>query len=325
MSFTSSSAAANGAPAEVLLVGPLLPSLVAAIESRHRVHRLWEAADPEHFARTEARHSRAIVTSGRFGASRALIESLPALEAIVSFGVGVDAIDLEAARARGVTVTNTPQVLDECVADTALALMLAVSRRIVAADRFVRESRWARESFGLGRKVSGKRCGVAGLGNIGLEVARRAEAFGMAISYFNRRPRPDVPAHYTYCADIATLARNADFLVLCVPGGAQTRHLVDAEVLRAMPAQACLINVARGSVVDEAALVAALQSGHLAAAGLDVYEHEPHPPAALLALEQTVLLPHIASATEETRQAMADLMLANLTSWFERGVAVTPV
>lgn len=301
---------------DLLMVGPLLPELIQDIGSRYRLHRWWEIEDRAAFVRTHGAAVRGIVTSGRFGADKALIDSLPALEAIVSFGVGYDPIDVDAARARGVVVTNTPGVLDDCVADTALALMLAVSRRIAEADRFVRAGRWPQEGFGLGRKLGGKVCGVAGLGNIGRQIAARAEAFGMEIAYYNRRARSDVPAHYRYVDDVQSLASVSDVLVLAVPGGASTRHLVDAGVLDALGPEGFLINVARGTVVDEAALVQALQRGGIAGAGLDVFEHEPQVPAELMAMDNVVLLPHIASGTVETRRAMADLLIANLDGWF---------
>jgi len=301
---------------EILMVGPLLPDLIATLETRYRVHRLWEAQDQAALLREHGPRIRGIATSGRFGARRDLIEALPALEGIFSFGVGYDSIDIAAARERGVLVTNTPGVLDACVADTALALMLAATRRIAAADRFVRAGRWPNESFDLATRLTGKRCGIAGLGNIGRQIARRAEAFDMEISYYNRSKRSDVPAHYRYCADLRSLAEQCDVLVLAVPGGADTRHLVDDAVLDALGPQGWLINIARGTVVDEAALVRALQEGRIAGAGLDVFEHEPKTPAALNDMDNVVLLPHIASGTHETRRAMADLMLANLDGWF---------
>ncbi|OZI48178.1 2-hydroxyacid dehydrogenase [Bordetella genomosp. 5] len=310
---------------EILMVGPLLPDLIATLESRYRVHRLWEAQDPAAFLREHGARIRGIATSGRFGATRELIDALPALEGIFSFGVGYDSIDIEAARARGVVVTNTPGVLDACVADTALALMLAATRRIAQADRFVRAGRWTKEGFELGTRLTGKRCGIAGLGNIGRQIARRAEAFDMEISYFNRSPRADAPAHYRYCPDLRTLAAQCDVLVLAVPGGADTRHLVDAAVLDALGPKGWLINIARGTVVDETALVRALVEGRIAGAGLDVFEHEPQTPPELNAMDNVVLLPHIASGTHETRRAMADLMLANLDDWFSEGRVHTRV
>ncbi|EHK68077.1 2-hydroxyacid dehydrogenase [Achromobacter arsenitoxydans] len=311
--------------ADLLMVGPLLPELVADLESRYRVHRLWEAQDPAALLREHGAAIRGIATSGRFGADKELINALPALEGIFSFGVGYDTIDVAAAKARNVVVTNTPGVLDACVADTALALMLAVSRRIAEADRFVRAGRWPGEGFGLGTRMSGKRCGIVGLGNIGLQIARRAQAFDMDILYTNRKPRPDAPADYRYCPDIVDLARQCDYLVLAVPGGSATRHMVNAQVLDALGPDGWLINIARGTVVDETALVAALQHKRIAGAGLDVFEHEPATPPELNDMENVVMLPHIASGTHETRRAMADLVRENLDGWFSQGQVRTRV
>ena len=311
--------------ADLLMVGPLLPELTADLESRYRVHRWWDAPDQAALLREHGPAIRGIATSGRFGASQSLIDALPALEGVFSFGVGYDTIDVAAAQARNVLVTNTPGVLDACVADTALALMLAASRRIAEADRFVRAGRWPQEGFGLGTRMSGKRCGIVGLGNIGLQIARRAEAFDMPILYTSRKPRADAPAHYQYCASVLELAAQSDFLVLAVPGGAATRHLVNAAVLDALGPNGWLINIARGTVVDETALVAALREKRIAGAGLDVFEHEPATPADLNAMDNVVMLPHIASGTHETRRAMADLMLANLDGWFRDGTTVTRV
>lgn len=312
-------------PAQLLMVGPLLPDLVADLASRYQVHRLWEAADADALLREHGPSIRGIATSGRFGATRELIQALPALEGIFSFGVGYDTIDLAAAQERGVVVTNTPGVLDACVADTALALMLAAPRRIAEADRFVRAGRWPKEGFPLGTRLSGKRCGIVGLGNIGLQIARRAAAFDMDILYTNRKPRADAPAGYQYCPSIEALAEQCDFLVLAVPGGDATRHLVNAKVLDALGPKGWLINIARGTVVDEAALVSALQDKRIAGAGLDVFEHEPATPAALNAMDNVVMLPHIASGTHETRRAMADLMVANLDGWFREEKVLTRV
>ncbi|NMK44817.1 2-hydroxyacid dehydrogenase [Achromobacter sp. Bel] len=311
--------------AHLLMVGPLLPELVADLASRYHVHRLWESADPAALLHEHGPSIRGIATSGRFGATRELIGALPALEGIFSFGVGYDTIDLAAAQERGVVVTNTPGVLDACVADTALALMLAAPRRIAQADRFVRAGRWPNEGFPLGTRMTGKRCGIAGLGNIGLQIARRAAAFDMEILYTSRKPRADAPAGYRYCPDITSLAAACDFLVLAVPGGNATRHMVNAQVLDALGPQGWLINIARGTVVDEAALVSALQAKRIAGAGLDVFEHEPATPAALNAMDNVVLLPHIASGTHETRRAMADLMVANLDGWFRDEKVLTRV
>ncbi|WP_082988019.1 2-hydroxyacid dehydrogenase [Bordetella bronchialis] len=322
---TTATTATHATPVELLMAGPLLPELMARIEGKYRVHRWWEMDDPAARLARQGAAIRGIVTSGRYGATRAMIEALPSLEVIVSFGVGIDPIDMAAARQRDIVVTNTPGVLDDCVADTALALMLGVSRRICELDRFVRAGRWRGETPPLGRKLGGRRCGILGLGNIGRQIARRAEAFGMDIAYHNRSPRRDVPAHYLYCEDVRALARASDVLVLSLPGGGDTRRVVDADVLEALGPGGILVNVSRGSVVDQDALVTALREGRIAGAGLDVFENEPDVPPALCAMDQVVLSPHIGSSTVETRQAMADLVIANLDGWFERRRPLTPV
>ncbi len=310
---------------ELWMPGPLAADLVEQLESRYHLHRGWTIDDAPTYLRTHGAGIRAIATSGRFGASRALMDSLPALEAIISYGVGYDPIDMDAARARGLAVSNTPGVLDACVADTALALLLAVARRICEADRFVRAGRWPDEAFGLGTGLAGKRCGILGLGNIGLQIARRAEAFGMDVLYSNRRPRADAPEHYGYRPDATSLAGDSDFLVVAVPGGAGTRHLVNEAVLSALGPRGRLVNVARGSVVDETALIQALTAGTIAGAGLDVFEHEPEVPPTLFGMDNVVLLPHIGSGTEETRRAMAQLFMTNLDGWFGERRLATPV
>jgi hydroxypyruvate reductase len=310
---------------DILMVGPLPASITDHVERHYRLHRWWEIEDKAAFLQSHGQHVRGIVTSGRHGASRELIESLPKLEVISSQGVGYDSIDISTAQARNVAVSNTPNVLNACVADTALALVLNVSRRFHQADRFVREGRWEKEAFPLTVKPSGKRCGIVGLGNIGLEVAKRAAAFDMSIAYYNRSQRNDVPSDYRYYDNLIALAENSDFLIVVVPGGANTRHLINEAVLKALGPKGYLINVARGTVVDEAALIKALEAGDIAGAGLDVFEHEPAVPQALLNMEQVALLPHLASGTIETRQAMADLVLNNLDSWFQEGRVLTRV
>lgn len=261
---------------------------------------------------------RGMVTSGSLGASAEVMEQLPALEIIANFGVGVDKVDLAAARGRGVVVANTPDVLTESVAELALGLLLAAARRLPAAERLLRSGGW-KSSF-LGTQVYGKTCGLVGMGRIGSAIARRAEAFGMEIAYFARHPRE---VGYRYVANLRELARQSDFLVLIVPGGPATDGLVDFEVLEALGPSGVLINVARGSVVDEPALVRALLEGRLGGAGLDVFAHEPQVPKELLELDQVVLTPHIGSATQEARRAMAELCVANLRSFFETGKALT--
>ena len=308
---------------DVLMAGPQLPSLADPVEREFNVHKLWLAADYSTFLADRAQMIRAIVTNAPVGASAELIAALPRLEIISSSGVGLDAIDLAAARSRGVVVTSTPGVLNDCVADIGLALLLAVARRICVADRFVRDGKWLEAKFPLATSLNGKTCGVMGMGNIGSAVARRAEAFGMKIAYYNPSRKPELG--YRYCADPLTLAREADFVVLTLPGGPKTHHIVDARFLDALGPEGYLINIARGSVVDEAALVHALQAGRIAGAGLDVFEDEPRVPAELMAMENVVLTPHVASGTHETRQAMSDLAFANLHAHFNGKPVLTPV
>ncbi|MBK5516355.1 2-hydroxyacid dehydrogenase [Pseudomonas sp. TH10] len=265
---------------------------------------------------------RALIANGESRVSAGLIERLPDLQVIVVFGVGYDGIDVEAARARGVAVTHTPDVLTDDVADFAMTLLLGTARRIARADRFVREGRWQQGPFPFTRKVSGKRLGIVGLGRIGKAIAQRATAFDMQISYHGRR---QLAVHYPYYASVIELAAAVDFLLVAVGGGDSTYHLVDAGVLDALGSQGILINVGRGSVVDEAALAQALAEGRLLGAGLDVFEDEPRPHARLLDLDNVLLAPHMASATWDTRRAMSDLSLANLAAHFAGEPLPTPV
>lgn len=306
----------------IFLTVPLAPALMAQLTAEFDCLAGWELEDAL-AAGTVWEGVRAVVTTGVAGASRRLLQALPQVELIACVGVGYDAIDLDYARARGIRVSTTPGVLDACVADTALALLLAVSRRVVQADRFVRQGGWLHGNFPLARGLAGKRCGIVGLGNIGRAIARRAAACDMQICYHGPRAKPEVA--YLYYADLRAMAADVDVLVLALPGGAATRHVVDAPVLRALGPEGVLINIARGAVVDQAALVELLAAGELGGAGLDVFEDEPQVPAALLAMEQVVLTPHIASATLETRQAMARLMLDNVRAHFAGRPLLTPL
>ncbi|MEK8049239.1 2-hydroxyacid dehydrogenase [Ideonella sp. DXS22W] len=263
----------------------------------------------------------AVVTSAAVGLSEATLHVLPHLRVISSFGVGLDKLPVAAAKARGVAVGYTPDVLNDCVADLAFALLLDVARSVSAADRFVRRGDWPCGPFGLTRKVSGARLGLVGLGRIGRTIARRASGFDMDIRYHSRRPVADVA--WPHAPVLTELARWADYLVVITAGGPETRHLVNAEVLDALGADGFLINVARGSVVDEAALLAALQQRRIAGAGLDVYEHEPNVPEAFFALDNVVLAPHMASGTRETRQAMADRVAENLAAFYATGTLIS--
>jgi lactate dehydrogenase-like 2-hydroxyacid dehydrogenase len=311
---------------DVLMAGPQVPALADAVEREFNVHKLWLASDRAAFLAELAPRIRGIVTNGPVGASAELIDALPNLEIISSSGVGTDAIDLAAAKRRGVIVTNTPGVLNECVADTGLMLMLAVVRRLGESERFVRAGKWATARFPLATSLGGKTCAILGMGNIGRAVAKRAAACGMQIAYLSRSPKPELASlGYTAYTDVQALARDADVLMLTLPGGAETRHMVDERLLNALGPTGYLINIARGSVVDEAALIRALQSGGIAGAGLDVFEDEPQVPAALLALDNVVLTPHIGSATIETRAAMSALTFDNLNAHFSGRPVLTPV
>jgi len=264
------------------------------------------------------------VTSGRFGVGPELMRALPNLRAVVNFGVGYDTTDTRQAAERGISVSNTPDVLNDCVADTAIALYVDVLRRTSAADRYVRRGDWTcKGNFPLATKASGKRVGILGLGRIGKVIARRLEGFDCTISYHNRKKAAGVP--YEYASSPVELARNSDVLIVAAAGGPESVHVVDSEVIAAIGPDGYLINIARGSVVDEQALVAALLAGELAGAGLDVYADEPKVPQDLLAMDNVVLLPHLGSGTHETRAAMAQLTLANLAQFAADGTLVTPV
>ncbi|MFY1827983.1 2-hydroxyacid dehydrogenase [Myxococcus fulvus] len=309
--MTSSSPPGDARPA-VLIVARLPRPLEERLGRHYECHArdgLSEAALAQLAPRI-----RAIVASGSSRLPRELLARFPALELIAVFGVGVDGIDTGAARERGIRVTTTPDVLTADVADLAMTLMFAVARDVVRADAFARGGAWKQGPFPLSTRVSGARLGIVGLGRIGLAIARRAEGFDMTIAYHNRSTRDGVP--YRQVADVKTLAAQVDFLVLSLPGGAGTRGLVDAQVLEALGPEGFLINIARGSIVDEAALIRALQERRIAGAGLDVFEHEPDIPPALAACGNVVLTPHVASATVATRAAMADQVFDSLRDHF---------
>lgn len=308
----------SGARPVLLQALPLLPSLERQLAEHYTVHRL-PPAGPERDAFLAAHGGTfdALVTSAGGGASAALIAALTKLRVISSFGVGLDRLDLQAAAQRGIPVGYTPDVLNDCVADLAFGLLLAIGRRIPQADRFVRAGRWNAQpatAFPLGRKVSGAKLGIVGLGRIGRTVARRASGFDMQVRYHNRRPVEGVD--WAYEPQLLELARWSDFLVVITAGGAGTRHLIDATVLDALGPQGFLVNVSRGTVIDEGALVRALQEQRIAGAALDVFEREPEVPTELFTLDNVVLVPHIASSTVQTREAMAQRVMDNLSAFF---------
>ena len=301
--------------------GRLPPGLLARLAADYALTTLGEQTDPAaHLAEHGAAYE-GLVTSAAVGADAALLARLPRLKVISSFGVGLDRIDLAAAQARGIAVGYTPDVLNDCVADTAWGLLIDVARGFSAADRYVRRGLWPQGPYPLGRQVSGARLGIVGMGRIGRSIAQRSTGFRMQVRYHTRTPVAQLP--WAHEPSLIELARWADFLVLITAGGAGTRHLVDAAVLDALGPAGYLINVSRGSVVDEAALVAVLCERRIAGAGLDVFEHEPHVPAALMTLDNVVLLPHVASASQQTRQAMADRVYDNLQAFFAEGRPVS--
>ena len=307
----------------ILTVAKLAPSLMESLNAAFVVHDRLHESDPAEFAKI-APEIRGIAGSGESRVPRALMDQLPALEIVSIMGVGYDGVDIAAALERRVPVTHTPGVLNDEVADLAIGLMLSVARRIPQADQYVRTGRWSKEgAMPLTRKVSGARLGIVGLGRIGQAIASRAEAFGMSIAYTARSAKPGLS--YSFYPTALALAAQVDFLVVITPGGAGTRHLINADVLKALGPKGYLINVARGSVVDEAALIDALQKGVIAGAGLDVFEKEPHVPEALWSMDNVVLTPHIASATWQTRQAMADLAASNLRAHFAGQPLLSPV
>ena len=307
---------------EILTTAKFPPAYLAALQSRFTVHDRLHLEDEAAFAAVAPR-IRGIAGSGESKVPAELIARLPALEIVSVMGVGYDGVDTAAAKARGVMVTHTPDVLNDEVADTTIGLMLCAARQLPAADRFVRRGDWPKGPMPLTRKMSGARLGLVGMGRIGKAIAHRAAAFGMRIAYHARSAKPEVD--HTWFPDLVALAAESDFLVVITPGGAGTRHLVNAEVIHALGPKGILVNVARGTVVDQAALVDALVSGRLGGAALDVFDGEPQVPQALIDLPHVVLTPHIGSATRETRQAMADLALNNLLTHFDGKPVLTPV
>lgn len=306
----------------VLMPGPMHPAVAEGLEGHCELIRLWEESDPD--AVLAARRDEIVaVATGGGRIDGPFLDRLPAVRIVASFGVGYDRIDANAAAERGVVVTNTPGVLDDEVADTALGLLLMTVRELPQAERYLRDGKWQDGPYPLTRAtMRGRRMGILGLGRIGQAIADRVAPFGISVAYHNRR-RKDVG--YRYYPSLLEMARDVDTLMIIIPGGDGTRHLVDAEVLKALGPDGILINVARGSVVDEQALVDALRANTILSAGLDVFEHEPKVHPDLLTLPNAVLLPHVGSATIPTRTAMGNLVVDNLRNWLAHGTPLTPV
>ena len=305
---------------DILVTAPLPSFLYEPLKADYRCHDYAQATDKETLLATVGAEVRGLVQGGGTVTPTQLLDALPSVEIISVFGVGYDGVPTDYCRDRGIKVTNTPDVLTDDVADVAVALILMTGRGFIRANRFVHAGEWERRGPELATKLAGRSVGVIGLGRIGKAIASRVTAMGMRVAYTGRKPQP-VP--YAYVGDLEALASQVDFLVVACPGGPVTRNLVDARVLAALGKKGTLINIARGSIVDEPALVRALIDGTIKGAGLDVFADEPHIPQALLAMDNVVLLPHVGSATHETRKAMGDLCKANLDAWFSKRKTLT--
>ncbi|PRB68090.1 2-hydroxyacid dehydrogenase [Arthrobacter sp. MYb213] len=318
----NSSAIAGNA---IVRVGPVNPTVAQALSEEFDSLVLPGAGDQrDTFLKEHGQDIRIAVCSGKVGVDTELMKALPNLEAIINFGVGYDATDVAQAIERGIPLSNTPDVLTDCVADTALGLYLMTLRSLSSAERFVRRGSWASgENFPLATRASSKRVGILGLGRIGQAIASRLESFGCEIHYHNRTEKTDTA--YTYHRSASELAEATDVLIIAAAGGPQSANLVDATVLAKVGPQGFVINIARGTVIDEPALVNALKNNLIAGAGLDVFAHEPAVPEELLELENVVLLPHLGSGTHETRADMAAVTLENLRSYLTEGTLVTPI
>ena len=309
---------------EVLMLSEGMKEISEAIEQRAVLHRLWRESDRDAALERIAPNIRGLAVTGHPPRiDGALLSKLPRLEIVSSFGVGYDHVDAAWAGEHGVIVTHTPGVLDAETADTAMALTLMAVRRYPQAERYLREGRWPTAHFPLTASLRGRTMGILGLGRIGREIAKRARAFGVDVVYHGRKPQDDAP--YLYYPSLLAMAKACDILMIAAPGGAATRKIVDREVLEALGPNGVLVNIARGSLVDEAALIEALATGKILAAGLDVFENEPQVPPELIALDNAVLLPHVGSASVTTRLAMANLVVANLLSWMDGKGPLTPV
>ncbi|MEM8555723.1 MAG: 2-hydroxyacid dehydrogenase [Pseudomonadota bacterium] len=307
----------------VIQMGPMMAHVEAALTEAYDVHRIWEAKDRAGVLSDIGPNVRAVATNGHDGCPPDVFDACPGLEIIASYGVGYDAIDVSACKARNVRVTNTPDVLNDAMAEMTLGLMISLSRRIPQADQYVRQGKWLGGNYNLTGELTGKTLGILGLGRIGKEIARRAQAFKMQVVYHGRSEQAHEP--YRYYGDLIEMAQDVDWLVVIAPGSPSTTGLVSRQVMEALGPEGMLVNVARGSIVDETALVQLLQSGGLGGAALDVFEAEPQVPEALFAMDNVVLSPHQGSATDKTRTAMGDLVIRNLTAHFDGDPLLTPV
>ena len=309
---------------EIVMTGPLMAYAADQLKAKFTVHELWKAPDREALLKEIGPRIRGVAAGGGHNrVDAALFEVLPNLEIVSSFGVGYDHVDAAEAGRRGLIVSNTPDVLTDEVADLAIGLLLATVRQIPQVDRYLRDGKWLNGAYPLTTSLRKRSVGIVGLGRIGKAVAHRLEAFGVPIAYHGRSQQADVA--YRYYPSLVELAQNVDTLVSVAPGGDSTHHLINAEVLKALGPNGIVVNVGRGTVIDEQALIKALQDKTILSAGLDVFEDEPRVPAELIAIEHAVLLPHVGSASVHTREQMGQLLVDNLVSWFDGKGPLTPV
>jgi lactate dehydrogenase-like 2-hydroxyacid dehydrogenase len=308
---------------ELLQIGPMMPLIQEQLDALFTVHRLAHANGHDAILKEVAPRIRAIATAGTAPVNGALMQRLPGLEIVGNFGVGYDTVDAKWAGEHGIVVTNTPDVLTEEVADTTIGLLLNTVRQLPQAERYLRAGKWLEKDFPFTpATLRDRTIGIVGMGRIGRAVARRIDAFNVPVVYHSRRPA-DVP--YKHYPDLLAMARDVDVLIVIVPGGPETKHMINREVLEALGPNGILINVARGSVVDEQALIAALRSKTILSAGLDVFADEPRVPKELIEMEHAVLLPHVGSGSVATRSAMGQLLVDNLKAWAEGKPPLTPV
>jgi lactate dehydrogenase-like 2-hydroxyacid dehydrogenase len=308
---------------DLLMTGPMMPLVQEGLAKRFTVHKLWEAGDKEAFLNGLTQSVVAIATGNHAVTDAALMSRFPNLKMVGSFGVGYDSVDAVWAGQHGIVVTNTPDVLNEEVADTALGLLLCTVREFPQTDRYLRAGKWLEKPYPLTATLRDRKVGILGLGRIGKAIAKRLDAFGVPVVYHGRNEQKDVA--YRYYPTLKGMAADVNVLLIVAPGGAATNKIVNKEVLEALGPDGILINVGRGSVVDEEALIEALKSKTIRSAGLDVFEDEPRVPAELIAMDHIVLFPHVGSASVHTRRAMAQLVVDNLVSWADGKGPLTPV
>ena len=306
---------------DIILIGAMSPRMSEGVAKRFPFQRIASEAELDALPEGLKQKATVVIAANRVGARTPA--TLPKLRFVLNLGIGYDQLDLPALKSAGVAAANLAGLADECVADMAMALLLDVSRGTTRGDRFVRAGKWGKEPFPFVNRITAKRLGILGLGSIGLAIAKRAEGFRMRVAYHNRKKRSDLP--YTYASSVRELAAMSDHLAIAAPGGAETRHLVNAEVLAALPPHAIVVNIGRGSIIDQDALIAALASGKLWGAGLDVLDGEPAVPPKLLEFDNVVITPHRAGSTHETSEDAIELTIRTLDAWFKDGINLAPI